>query len=1307
MKKIKILISMLLCAVMVLGMTPCLSMPSFAYTEPSSVSVDTVSSKANELLSLLGGNGSYFTCSKSYCKSPRESGHSCSNCLTSNIVTKSWFTNLFGSVSTSQFPIQYYPNGGEGSRAGYSCHGFANFAMWYIFKTNTSDIVNSKNMGTYNLTSANFDTYVWPGDVIRTSSGHSMLVLSWNSNNYTVIDSNYTGANCQVHIGTRNYSSGTKFTISRASNATKYADLGENFYARIINTKVWKQLTNEGTGNVSSYSENGTANQLWYFDKYPDGSYVIQSASDGLVLQEDISGSETSNVNVSNFNDSSAQHWYIYGESGKYTLCSQCSANYGNALDLENCSTNEGANIRITSENKSDSQYFQIWIENTYIMKPRVWTTRSLYPNNTAVTVFWSQSFGATGYWLNIYKDGDGMMSQNVGIRYSFDTAQLSAGTYTVFVEAFSEEGEWKTSCSDPYTFTVGEKYSIIFNANGGTGAPANQTKTYGTDLTLSSTMPTRSVTITLNPQSGTVSPTSKTVSYIFKNWNTKADGSGTTYASGAKYSANAGATLYAQWTNPAAYALPTPTRTGYTFKGWNTKSDGTGTSYAAGANYSATANVTLYAIWDINKYTVAYNANGGTGAPANQTKTHGTNLTLSSAKPTRTGYTFNGWNTAKDGTGTSYAAGASYTANSAATLYAQWKANTYTVTFNANGGTSSTASKTVTYGSTYGTLPTPTYSGYIFNGWFTAASGGTQITADTTVSITAAQTLYAHWTAVTLTSISVKSNPTKTNYYVGDSLSTSGLTLTAKYSDNSTKTISSGFTCTPTTLNATGNQTITVSYGGKSTTFTVYVTAVSLSSISVKTNPTKTSYYVGDTLNIAGLTLTATYNNGKTETVSSGFTCTPTKLNTAGTQAITVSYSGKTTSFNVTVTAVVLSSISIKTQATKKNYYVGDSLDTAGLTLTATYNNGKTETVSSGFTCTPTKLSTAGTQAITVSYGGKSTTFTVNVTAVALSDISIKTSPIKTSYYVGDSLNTTGLTLTATYNNGNTEIISNGFTFTPETLENKGIQTITVNYGDKTTSYIVIVETAPVTTHTAIFKVYDNIHSFAIYEVGQAIIKPNDPKISGYNFAGWSPSVPATMPDANLEFNAVFEPKNFVVDIIVDGKKIGETNYTYGDTELQNLPLVPEKEGYTGHWEYTLTANGAIVNAVYTLIPNPTADSKIKIASARTFDYRSIVTITATATDVPEGYHLALYVNGAKVKDGDNKSVSYTYGEIKTDINYTVKIVDSNGNVQKDSNNNDLSKDSRVTVNAGFFKKLVAFFKGLFGTLPKIEVKP
>jgi uncharacterized protein (TIGR02145 family)/uncharacterized repeat protein (TIGR02543 family) len=95
--------------------------------------------------------------------------------------------------------------------------------------------------------------------------------------------------------------------------------------------------------------------------------------------------------------------------------------------------------------------------------------------------------------------------------------------------------------------------------------------------------------------------------------------------------------------------------------------------SYASGASYVDNTGVTLYAQWTANTYTVTYNANNGTGAPANQTKTHDITLTLSSTVPTRTGYTFASWNTEANGSGTSYTSGASYTANVGVTLYAQW----------------------------------------------------------------------------------------------------------------------------------------------------------------------------------------------------------------------------------------------------------------------------------------------------------------------------------------------------------------------------------------------------------------------------------------------------------------------------------------------------------------------------------------------------------------------------------------------------------------------------------------------------------
>ena len=95
---------------------------------------------------------------------------------------------------------------------------------------------------------------------------------------------------------------------------------------------------------------------------------------------------------------------------------------------------------------------------------------------------------------------------------------------------------------------------------------------------------------------------------------------------------------------------------------------------YSRGATYTANAAITLYAVWKAVTYTVKYNANGGSGAPANQTKTHGTTLTLSSTKPTRANYTFKGWGTSASATTKAYDAGASYTNNAAITLYAVWE---------------------------------------------------------------------------------------------------------------------------------------------------------------------------------------------------------------------------------------------------------------------------------------------------------------------------------------------------------------------------------------------------------------------------------------------------------------------------------------------------------------------------------------------------------------------------------------------------------------------------------------------------------
>lgn len=112
--------------------------------------------------------------------------------------------------------------------------------------------------------------------------------------------------------------------------------------------------------------------------------------------------------------------------------------------------------------------------------------------------------------------------------------------------------------------------------------------------------------------------------------------------------------------------------------------------------NYHSSSRYTHYYVEFLEStdvtYTVTYNANGGSGAPTSQTKTWGTNLTLSSTKPTRTGYTFLGWSTSSTATSATWAAGATYSTEASNTLYAVWTLNSGTVYYYANGGTATSS---------------------------------------------------------------------------------------------------------------------------------------------------------------------------------------------------------------------------------------------------------------------------------------------------------------------------------------------------------------------------------------------------------------------------------------------------------------------------------------------------------------------------------------------------------------------------------------------------------------------------------------
>ena len=326
---------------------------------------------------------------------------------------------------------------------------------------------------------------------------------------------------------------------------------------------------------------------------------------------------------------------------------------------------------------------------------------------NTACTVYvdgkMQSQYAGGSYWSgNATSDANGGTSSSgtfacsAGQTKTFKSNSFtvsrgtSAKTITCKATVFGGGGTYaNTSSTASVNVTIPAKpsYSVTYNANGGSGAPGGQTKWYGDDLTLSSTK---------------------------------------------------------------------PTRTGYTFKGWATSSSSSTVAYAAGAKYTGNAALSLYAVWQAITYSIGYNANGGTGAPASQTKTYGTALTLSSTKPTRaasvdatftvtynanggsvspssatskkrTNFTFKNWNTASNGSGTAYNPGASYSANAAATLYAQWNSSPSTDPL---------------------TLPRPTRTNYSFNGWYTAATGGSRIgAAGASYTPTASIQIFAQWT--------------------------------------------------------------------------------------------------------------------------------------------------------------------------------------------------------------------------------------------------------------------------------------------------------------------------------------------------------------------------------------------------------------------------------------------------------------------------------------------------------------------------------------------------------------------------------
>ncbi len=473
--------------------------------------------------------------------------------------------------------------------------------------------------------------------------------------------------------------------------------------------------------------------------------------------------------------------------------------------------------------------------------------------------------------------------------------------------------------------------------------------------------------------------------------------------------------------------------KTGYSFAGWNTKADGSGASYAAASTFTmAAGNVTLYAQWTLISYTITYNLNGGTNG-TNPSTYSITTPAIALANPTYTGYIFAGWYDNSGLTGTAM--------NSIPTgstgdkvFWAKWTTNGYSITYNLDGGINNASNPALyTVASATITLANPTKAGYTFGGWFdNAGLAGTAVTSIPTGS-TGDKTFYAKWTintyqltvaAGTGGSISAPAtSPATVNYGAAT-------TITAAPSNgysfvNWTVTTGTGATIASATSASTtvaltsGNATVTANF--TPITYQLTVAAGTGGSITAPaTSPATVNHGAATTITAAPSTgysfVNWTVTTGTGATIASATSASTTVALTSGSATVTANFAPIT--YQLTVAAGTGGSISAPaTSPATVNHGAATTITAApstgysfdkwtvtagtGATITSSTSASTTVTLTSG-NATVTAQWTPNTY--TVTFNGQSATVgpnpaTKTVTVPATTIDALPTPPTKTSY--------------------------------------------------------------------------------------------------------------------------------------------------------------------------------------------------------------------------------------------------------------------------------------------------------------------
>ncbi len=426
-------------------------------------------------------------------------------------------------------------------------------------------------------------------------------------------------------------------------------DFGSSFTATIKNISTGFNATASGTDVIC---KNDTSNNSkWLFTRTSKGVYTIKNVGTGKYMYVSSTTASGTNVTLS----TTATKFIILDSDYQFAI-----KPLGGTLFFDMDATNKDINLYqyVASEVQYKAQQFDIiWDSPADMLKADIGASGSVYiqnlRNNKYVSTDSSNMMCGVDSKTTLWK-----YTRNSDGSYTFaNPSGLVLDVHSALCTTFNPLHVYESNGTDAQKFFLyspgnGIYYMRpIFTGKVIDFSSAQKGQLYF--MNFSAAQQFKFIT-----SSGTTLNTTFTVKY---------NANGGTNAPGTQLKAK-GTALKLSTTKP--------TRSGYTFLGWATSKTATTATYTAGGSYTADAAVTLYAVWKKNlaTYTVAYDANGGTNAPASQTKTEGTALTLSTAKPTRDGYTFLGWAADKTATTATYTAGASYTADAAVTLYAVWE---------------------------------------------------------------------------------------------------------------------------------------------------------------------------------------------------------------------------------------------------------------------------------------------------------------------------------------------------------------------------------------------------------------------------------------------------------------------------------------------------------------------------------------------------------------------------------------------------------------------------------------------------------